>query len=555
MQTAYKLSSTISVLIVEDEAIISMHISKIVERLGFDVCGMVSYGEEVIDAVEKFHPDLILMDIMLAGEMDGIQAADLVKQQHDIPIVYLTGNADRSTVEKARTTEPFGYLSKPVSERDVYAAIDTAIFKHNMELKLKESEERYRFLSEKSSDIIYRMSIPDGVYEYVSSASINLTGYKPEEYYNNPVLMKKYIHPDWRDYFKEQWRNLLKGDVPPTYEYQIITKSGETRWMNQRNTLLKDKKGKLIAIQGIVRDVTEMKDAMLTIEEQNKKLEAVNLELKNTMEELESTNEELRAAMEEQEAMNEELVAVNKMLVQSEQRYRQLFDTINTSVAVYDAVDDGKDFIIKQFNSAAERAENIERHKVLGKKVTEVFPGVEEFGLLEVFRRVWKTGESEDHPISLYNDNRIEGWKENHVYRLEHGEVVAVYNDITEQKKIEIALKESEEKYRLIAENLDIGLFISNPEGFLIHANKVLVDMFGYKDLNEALTVPIWEVYADQDERKEIVDILFDKGALKDHRVSFKKKDGSIFQAVINIIYYNKQFNGNKLFLGTVSAE
>ena len=126
---------------------------------------------------------------------------------------------------------------------------------------LRETEERYRFLAENASDMIYRMSLPDGRYEYVSPSSTALFGYSPEEFYNSPLLIRQAMHPDWRGYFEKAWADLVHGIAPPTYEYQIIHKSGETRWLNQRNALLKNANGAPIAIQGIVTDITERKRA------------------------------------------------------------------------------------------------------------------------------------------------------------------------------------------------------------------------------------------------------------------------------------------------------
>lgn len=125
--------------------------------------------------------------------------------------------------------------------------------------ELQISEERFRRLAENAPDMIYRMSLPDGKYEYVSPAAQTIFGYSPEEFYCTPVFIQQTIHPDWQKYFKEQWTNLLQGEMPPTYEYQIIHKSGKVCWLNQRNILVYNKVGDTIAIEGIVTDITERK--------------------------------------------------------------------------------------------------------------------------------------------------------------------------------------------------------------------------------------------------------------------------------------------------------
>lgn len=120
-----------------------------------------------------------------------------------------------------------------------------------------------------------------------------------------------------------------------------------------------------------------------------------------------------------------------KELKEEEERYRNLFKYTGRCVAVYEAVDDGEDFVLKDFNPAAEKVEQVKREDILGKRVTEVFPGIKDFGLLDVFKRVYKTGRPEHFPLAHYKDNRISGWKDNFVYKLPSGEIVAVYEDLT----------------------------------------------------------------------------------------------------------------------------
>ncbi|MBP8980731.1 MAG: PAS domain S-box protein [Syntrophobacterales bacterium] len=132
----------------------------------------------------------------------------------------------------------------------------------------------------------------------------------------------------------------------------------------------------------------------------------------------------------------------------SEERYRSLFERMRHAVAVYEAVDDGEDFVFRDFNAAGERIEKVSRQKILGRRVTEVFPGVRKFGLFAVFQRVWRTGIPEDFDIAFYQDDRISGWRENHVYKLPSGEVVATYEDVT-------ARKQAEEEIRKLNEELE----------------------------------------------------------------------------------------------------
>ncbi|WP_163337750.1 PAS domain-containing sensor histidine kinase [Desulfopila sp. IMCC35008] len=129
------------------------------------------------------------------------------------------------------------------------------------ELELKKSEEKYRRLTENSPDVIYRMILPEGKYEYVSPAVQTIFGYSPEVFYDNPMFIKEILHPDSMSYFEEQWQRLLEGEQPATFEYMIIHKDKGSRWIFQRNVFVRNKVGQLEAIEGIVSDITQRKRA------------------------------------------------------------------------------------------------------------------------------------------------------------------------------------------------------------------------------------------------------------------------------------------------------
>jgi len=129
-------------------------------------------------------------------------------------------------------------------------------------------------------------------------------------------------------------------------------------------------------------------------------------------------------------------------LKESEERYRMMFRSMGDAVAVYEAMDQGNDFVFRDFNEAAERIEKIKSEDVIGRSILEVFPGVKDLGLFEVFQRVWKTGKPEHLPAGIYKDRRIVGWRENYVYKLPSGELVAVYQDVTDRKRLEEELRQ-----------------------------------------------------------------------------------------------------------------
>ncbi len=128
------------VLIVEDEKIIALDLQRRLERFGYMVCDTASEGEESVRKARECKPDIILMDIMLAGAVDGIEAAKTIKRELQIPVIFLTAYADERTLERAKEAEPFGYILKPFKERELYTTIDIALYKHKVDKSVKKQE-------------------------------------------------------------------------------------------------------------------------------------------------------------------------------------------------------------------------------------------------------------------------------------------------------------------------------------------------------------------------------------------------------------------------------
>ena len=133
-----KLKHTPRVLIVEDESIIAQDLSKLLNKFGYDVCGILSSGEEVLEKYFRLEPDLILMDIKLKGNISGIETADEIRKNNDIPIIYVTAYTDVDSLQKAKLTEPFAYIVKPFDEKSLHTAIEITIYKHQISKKLKQ---------------------------------------------------------------------------------------------------------------------------------------------------------------------------------------------------------------------------------------------------------------------------------------------------------------------------------------------------------------------------------------------------------------------------------
>ncbi len=168
------------ILIVEDEAIVALDLRMRLTRLGYSVIDSVGLAEVAIEIAEQQRPDLTLMDIRLRGEMDGIEAADVIRTKMGLPVVYLTAHADDATVDRARVTEPFGYILKPFDERELRTVIEMALYKHGAERKLRESERRFATtLASIGEGVIATDSA--GCVTFMNSVAKKLTGWSAAE--------------------------------------------------------------------------------------------------------------------------------------------------------------------------------------------------------------------------------------------------------------------------------------------------------------------------------------------------------------------------------------
>ncbi|MEJ2740448.1 MAG: PAS domain S-box protein, partial [Dehalococcoidia bacterium] len=221
---------------------------------------------------------------------------------------------------------------------------------------------------------------------------------------------------------------------------------------------------------------------------------------------------------------------IEDKLQTSEFRFRQMFENISSGVAVYEAINDGDGFIFRDFNSAAERIENKGRKEVIGRSVQEVFPAIKEFGLFEVFQRVWRTGKAEYFPVTFYRDSRTSGWRENYVYKLPSGEIVAVYDDITERKQTEEKLKESEARfYKAFNSNPDVVSITTLGNSVFIEVNDSFTRVFGYtRDEvigRSSLELGLW---ADEKDRKAVVNEFREQGITENKEIAFRTKTGEL---------------------------
>ncbi len=168
--------SAARILVVEDELIIAKGIQKRLQTLGYCVAGSASSGEEAVEKALRLLPDLVLMDINLQGSMDGVTAAELIRTKADMPVIFLTAYADADTLERAKVTEPFGYIVKPFQDITLQSSIEMALYKHRMETRLRRSEQWLFTILRSIADGVIATD-GDGVVTFMNPVAEEMTGW------------------------------------------------------------------------------------------------------------------------------------------------------------------------------------------------------------------------------------------------------------------------------------------------------------------------------------------------------------------------------------------
>ncbi len=246
------------ILVVEDEGIVAIDIQNRLKRLGYDVPAVASYGEEAVRKAAEIHPDLVLMDIMLTGEMDGIEAAQQIWDRFDIPVVYLTAYSDELTLQRAKVTAPFGYIVKPFEDRELHISLEIALYKHDIERKLRDSEEKYRDLVETANIIILRMDT-SGYITFFNEFAQEFFDYDEEEILGKNIVGT--IVQDIRSNGHDQGMTIAKIiSNPDGYANSInecVRRNGERVWISWTTQPIRDEEGQIKEIQCIGNDITD----------------------------------------------------------------------------------------------------------------------------------------------------------------------------------------------------------------------------------------------------------------------------------------------------------
>ena len=253
------LAAPIRVLIVEDEPIVARDLKTLLGQLGYLPVGHAREGALAIALAGELRPDLVLMDVQLAGAMDGITAAQAIREQFGLPVVFLTAFAEEDTIARAKLAEPFGYILKPFSEQELQTTLQMALFKHKADVQLKASESRLRLIIAASREGVWdRDLVKQDV--FYSDRWWEILGYAPNELPATVELFRELTHPDDLDRVIAFELQVLRGTATHyEFEVRLRHKAGHYVPIHSRGIFVRDATGRAIRAVGTITDLTERK--------------------------------------------------------------------------------------------------------------------------------------------------------------------------------------------------------------------------------------------------------------------------------------------------------
>jgi PAS domain S-box-containing protein len=425
--------SSATILIVEDERIVARDIQSRLTRLGYTVVGLTRLGEEAVRLAAEMRPDLVLMDIRLEGPMDGVTAAQEIHNRLQLPVVYLTAFADEETLQRARVTEPFGYILKPFEERELRTAIEMALYKHQAERKLRESERRFAITLSSIGDAVIATDVQTRI-GFLNPVAAGLTGWPSEEAVGRPLHEVFHI-------INEQTRQPAENPVTK------IIREGKVIGLANHTTLLA-RDGREIPIEDcgspIIDDKGTITGSVLVFHD----------------------------------------VSERRRSEHSLTLFRELIDRTNDSIEVVDP-DTGR---ILDVNEHACRSQGYTRDEYLSLTVPTLDPTMDD-------PEVWAASVAHLRAFGSLIHQGLHRRKDGSIFpveahishiRLDREYLVAIVRDVTERQRAERALVESHSLLNAVVEGTADAVFVKDLRGRYLMINTAGARFLG-KKVNEVL--------------------------------------------------------------------
>lgn len=248
------------ILVVEDEAVIAKNLQRRLEKMGHSVPAVIATGEEALKETKHQRPDLVLMDIVLLGEMDGIEAADQIRACCDIPVIYLTAYADKKTLKRAKKTEPFGYIVKPFEDKELSITIEMALYKHRMEKRVRERESWLSTTLKSIGDAVIATDA-EGRVTFMNPVAQSLTGWKQKKAAGRPLREIFMIINEKTGNVEESpaTRVIRNNKVIGLKNHSLVAKDGTKIPIGDSAAPIKDEKGNIIGVVLVFSDISELR--------------------------------------------------------------------------------------------------------------------------------------------------------------------------------------------------------------------------------------------------------------------------------------------------------
>ena len=470
------------ILIVEVDNIVVKDLQNRLSNFGYDVVGFASTGEEAVKKVIATSPDLVLMDVRLKGKKDGIETASVLRSQHGIAVVYLSDDIDTDTLKRASKTEPFGYILKPLDERELRTTIEMAFYRKELERRFKENETWYGTTLRSIGEAVISTNTRGSI-KFMNAAAEILTGWKMNDVLGEDLL-KVFQTKD--KFSKSSSINpvdqILKNKITAVLKYHatLISREGKELPIEESASPIKDEFGKTVGVVLVFQDVSEHKRV--------------------------------------QEALK------------TSQDYAQ--SIIDSSMDMVVAVDLERHII--EFNKAAERTFGYKKEEVIGKHINILYTNpdigirvnkqVDELGR-EVTEVLNKKKNGDVFPSILLSS----------VLKNSLGEKIGymgMSRDITEMKRVEERLKTAQEYAQsIISSSLDMIIAVDKNRT-IIEFNKAAEETFGY-EAKEVLGKHVNALYANPDEGMKIHKTTIENGRYV-HEVLNRRKNGETFPSLLS---------------------
>jgi PAS domain S-box-containing protein len=518
-----------TVLIVEDELIVAEHLREQLEGLGYEVVGVCSEAEDAVERAGALRPEIVLMDILLRGPVDGITAAERIRRELGLPVVYATAFADEATLSRAKLAEPFGFVRKPFDERDLRVALEMALIKHRAEAALLRRVASEEFAAELTSGLVgvTRENARDkirhaleSVGRFVGVDRCFLHLFSPD----GKTIGEVY---EWHTEGLQPAAGALEGRTVGelAWAMSLLREFGSICLLHVSDlppqAAVERRVWQRLGIQSLLVVPLVLDGALAGY---------IGLDTERVEKVWASENTRLLSLLGQVFANLLVRQRAEEALLESEEKFRALIENLNDVVFALDA-----NGYIVYVSPSIERVAGYPAEEVIGEPFTRYIHPHDRDAVLEEWTeaRRGRTGHYEFRILTKEGD--VRQVRTSSRVRYDSGEAVGltgILTDITERKVAEAALRESEERYRRLWQDSSDGLVLVDPEtGYILDCNEEFLHQSG-RSKEELLAMRIWDLrpaFTRDAARKKFMEIR-DTGFGGSTELSFERPRGEVIR-------------------------